>query len=235
MEAIKLDIETGVYKVGMPLPGERQLMQIYDVSRPTVRHAIGELAREGVLLRQQGKGTFVNPRTTERRPVLELYGLVEELQVWGHQTEIRFIGSTVQTAAADMIRQLELGKGEKVFAYKRLIYADRRPLLFTTTHVSLGVKRLFDYHGIDVTRDVVYEKLERSGHRITEATQDMWVGLPTEEEAQHLQYDADKGLFILFRTTYVGEGQPVMASRAVYRPEYTLRILLRRGRHVPIS
>ena len=99
----------------------------------------------------------------------------------------------------------------------------------------MGVKKLFDFHGIDVTRDTVYEKLERSGHRITEATQDMWVGLPTAEEAEKLQYDAKRELFILFRTTYVGEGKPLMTSRAVYRPEYTMRLLLRRGRNLPTA
>lgn len=232
MDAIKLDIETGIYKAGESLPGERQLMQIYGVSRPTVRHAVGELAREGVLIRQHGKGTFVNPRVHERRPVLELYGLLEELQMWGHQTDVRFIGSAAQAVSPDIARQLEIPNNEKVFYYKRLTFADGRPLLFTTTHLSQSVMRMFEYIGIDVAQDVVYEKLERSGYRITEATQDMWVGPPTEEEARHLEYDAQKNVFILFRTTYIGEGKPIMASRAVYRPEYTLRLRLRRGRNM---
>ena len=231
IDAIRLDIETGIYKAGESLPGERQLMQIYGVSRPTVRHSVGELAREGVLIRQHGKGTFVNPRIAERRPVLELYGLLEELKMWGHETEVRFIGSGVQVVSADIARQLEISGSEKIFHYKRLILADGRPLLFTTTHVSQSVKRLFEYNRIDITQDVVYEKLERSGYKITEATQDMWVGSPTEEEARHLDYDIEKNVFILFRTTYIGEGKPIMASRAVYRPEYTLRLRLRRGRH----
>ena len=52
-------IESGEWPLGTQIPSEDELCRIYDVSKVTVREAIQELAREGYLKRQQGKGTFV--------------------------------------------------------------------------------------------------------------------------------------------------------------------------------
>jgi GntR family transcriptional regulator len=46
---------------GQPIPSERQLCEQLDVSRPTLRAAIDELARAGMLVRQHGRGTFTSP------------------------------------------------------------------------------------------------------------------------------------------------------------------------------
>lgn len=52
-------IENGEWPEGTQIPPEGELCRIYDVSKITVREAIQELVREGYLIRQQGKGTFV--------------------------------------------------------------------------------------------------------------------------------------------------------------------------------
>ncbi len=56
---IKEKIENGEWPAGTQIPTEDELCKTYDVSKVTVREAIQELAREGYLKRQQGKGTFV--------------------------------------------------------------------------------------------------------------------------------------------------------------------------------
>ena len=47
---------------GEAMPSERSLCEHLGVSRPTVRAAIDDLARDGLLVRQHGRGTFTNPR-----------------------------------------------------------------------------------------------------------------------------------------------------------------------------
>lgn len=58
-QAITEDINKGVYTPGEKLPIETDLCDIYGVSRITVRKAVLDLVEEGLLIRQQGKGTFV--------------------------------------------------------------------------------------------------------------------------------------------------------------------------------
>ena len=52
-------IAKGVWKPGECIASERELCEVYGVSRMTIRQAVGELVQEGVLLRIKGKGTFV--------------------------------------------------------------------------------------------------------------------------------------------------------------------------------
>ena len=59
MNAIRADIERGVFKSGSKMPSEAELEEQYKVSRITVRRAIKELCDEDILVKKQGLGTFV--------------------------------------------------------------------------------------------------------------------------------------------------------------------------------
>ena len=61
-EAIRDKIVRREYIPGEPIPTEDRLQKFYGVSRTTVRLALAKLVNEGYIRRQQGKGTYVNPR-----------------------------------------------------------------------------------------------------------------------------------------------------------------------------
>src|SRR3989304_9790883 len=61
-EILRKKIENGDWPVGSQIPVEEDLCKTYEVSKATVRLAVLELARQGYLIRQQGKGTFVCKR-----------------------------------------------------------------------------------------------------------------------------------------------------------------------------
>ena len=58
-EKIIQDIENGIYRKGQKIPTEKELSQMYDVSRMTVRKALEEITKQGILERHAGKGTYV--------------------------------------------------------------------------------------------------------------------------------------------------------------------------------
>ena len=58
--ALRQEIESGIWAVGDRIPSEAQLSEKYGVSRVTVRNAISRLVEDGLLVRLQGKGTFVS-------------------------------------------------------------------------------------------------------------------------------------------------------------------------------
>ena len=65
---IKRSISSGALAIGDLLPSEAELCRALNVSRNTVRQAIGELEDEGLVVRKRGKGTFVaDPNTNQRR------------------------------------------------------------------------------------------------------------------------------------------------------------------------
>ena len=59
IEDIRRDIASGLYRAGEKIPSELELGDIYRVSRITVRNAVKVLEKEGLLIKRQGKGTFV--------------------------------------------------------------------------------------------------------------------------------------------------------------------------------
>lgn len=64
---IKNNIENGTYKFGDKLPTENELMELYNVSRITIRRAIEDLTKEGIIIKKQGKGTFVKEKKIQRK------------------------------------------------------------------------------------------------------------------------------------------------------------------------
>lgn len=64
---IRNRIEDGTYKTGDKIPTENELIALYDVSRITIRRAVQDLTEEGVLIKKQGKGTFIQGRKIQRK------------------------------------------------------------------------------------------------------------------------------------------------------------------------
>ena len=72
-------IEEGFYESGSRLPTEAELASRFGVSRNTLRQAIGELVSEGVLVREQGRGTFFTGASGEKEQKTGLIGVLTPL------------------------------------------------------------------------------------------------------------------------------------------------------------
>ncbi|NLJ91271.1 MAG: substrate-binding domain-containing protein [Clostridiales bacterium] len=77
---IRGNIDNGTFQPGSKIPSEKELAQKFGYSRQTVRYSIGKLAAEGILIKEQGKGTFVSDekvqkakQTTNRIGVITTY------------------------------------------------------------------------------------------------------------------------------------------------------------------
>lgn len=226
-QALRENIRSGLHKPDEALPGERRLMEIYRVSRMTVRQAIGDLVGEGVLYRRHGSGTFVSERVVDR-PMVKLYGLAEELRLAGHEISIELIDSRMEEPSPEAIHELQLEEGEKVFCYIRLISSKGRPILLTKSHINRKISNLFDNINVNIARDVIYEHLEICGYQISHAVQNLQAGNPTKDEAMHLQCSEESPVLVVHRTTYVKGVYPIIYTRALYRQEYVFTINLKR-------
>ena len=69
-------IAKGVWKPGECIASERELCEIYSVSRMTIRQAIGELVQEGVLTRLKGKGTYVCEQTVKQQDMMSFTEMI---------------------------------------------------------------------------------------------------------------------------------------------------------------
>ncbi|UFJ39937.1 GntR family transcriptional regulator [Brevibacillus humidisoli] len=98
MDAIKKDINEGVYSIGAQLPAETELCEKYGVSRITTRRAITELVEQGILRKLHGKGTFVTSNKLKRE-LIAVNGFTEFLLQSGKDPHIRILSKKVVPAS----------------------------------------------------------------------------------------------------------------------------------------
>ena len=112
-------LDQGVWKPGEVIPSELELAARFQVSQGTVRKAVDELAGEHLLIRRQGKGTFVSthhePRVRFR--FLRLAPNTGEQQ----PPESKILSCRRQRATAEMARVLELRTGDALISIRRLL------------------------------------------------------------------------------------------------------------------
>jgi GntR family transcriptional regulator len=132
-------IRTGRYRPFDRLPTELELSDEFRVSRITVRQAIGRLLAQNLVVRKQGKGTFVAGPAV-RHDLQGRKGIIEELRSQGidPQTKLLEFGSVEPT---EQIRR-RFGEAGALTRIRRLYSVNGAPFAVTTTHLPAEVGRL---------------------------------------------------------------------------------------------
>ena len=108
-----------------PLPGERELCDIYNVSRPTVRKALEMLEKEGCIVRFPGKGAFFignKKRTEDTKCHTKHIAFYNRVNLRGDYTYSKVLTQKVVLADAHIAKVLQIEEGEMVFRLERLRY-----------------------------------------------------------------------------------------------------------------
>jgi len=131
---LKAALDTGEYAVAERLPPERELARLYGCSLITVRRALDELAREGRLGRQQGRGTFVLPPRLDR-DIGGSMSFTDEMQRRGLDPETRLLAARPEAAGETVAAALQLEPGSPTLYLERLRLAGGEPLLLEMVHL----------------------------------------------------------------------------------------------------
>ena len=131
---IERDIMDGVLEPGARLPTEPELATQYEAGRHTIRRAIAELAKEGHLSVEQGRGTFVQPRPMIDYPIGRRTRLRRNLGAQGIDVTSEPFGADRISAEGRVARMLNLSEGSPVIASRRLSHADGVPVSFGTLY-----------------------------------------------------------------------------------------------------
>src|SRR5215207_506258 len=120
-------IRSGQLKPGDRLESESLLADRFAVSRITVRQAIEELVRQQIVIRKQGKGTFVT-QPTVKHDLSRLHGLLASLFSQAEAASAKLLRYELATAPHDVAEQLRLFPGQPALALDRLYLIGRRPV-----------------------------------------------------------------------------------------------------------
>lgn len=227
-EWLREQIESGTLKPHDRLPSERELGEIFHISRMTARQALSELESEGYVYREQGKGSFVaEPKI--RQGLLKLTGFTEDMRDRGMKPGAKVL--TVETIKNDeqLARKLHASPDEEFLMLQRLRLADDQPMALETTFLRCifcpGIEQ-FDFANVSL-----YQTLqERYGLRLGRAEQTVEAGIADEYETKVLQIKSGTPILAMERITYLEDNKTVIEyARSAYRGDrYKLFVELKR-------
>ena len=142
-ELLKEEIHAGRYKQGQKLPTELELCKLYHVSRNTVRGALQQLEKENLLLRQQGKGTFVSKKKYNHHivPARSFTDMCREI---GCKPDAKVIKSVIKDPSEADVVFLDLRPEAKIIAIERIRYTDGVPVELEISHFPESFSFLLD-------------------------------------------------------------------------------------------
>ena len=139
-QLIRHRISTREYPAGLQIPSEHELGRELSVSRVTVREALRDLVRENLLVKVQGKGTFVAMNPYVGLPPLKYSGFLEDLYARVKKLEVKSV-HTAHVPVPEKVRTL-LGLGDEVrevLRIKRPRHIDGEPFSFTVNHLPIDI------------------------------------------------------------------------------------------------
>lgn len=130
-QTLKNAIRADQIKAGEQMPTEAELCQAYGLSRPVIRQAYKHLSEEGLIVRQQGKGTFVRQNELNYALMASMLPLSEKIRLSGRTPGVIERSREVLTYDPLTMAKLELESGDQVLAIERTYYGDGMPLFHT--------------------------------------------------------------------------------------------------------
>ena len=213
--------------VGDAIPSERQLCVDLGVSRLTVRAALDDLVRDGMLVRRHGSGTFVSePKIAQE---LTMTSFTEDMRRRGMVPGSRTLDLHVSPAGAHLGRLLHVSPSEPVVVIKRVRLADHETMAIETLHVRESL--VPGLTASELEQRSFYDILqERFGIEIVGGLQTIEPTVTNEEESEALGVPLHSPAFLFERTTRSAEGEIVEYVRSIYRGDrYKLVTELNRG------
>jgi GntR family transcriptional regulator len=204
------------------LPGELALMQQFGVARVTVRRALQELAGEGLIARERGRGTrpivLADKALAARQlKTTQLTGLLENLVATTLNTTVRVLEVGLVGASDEVARALCVAPGEQVQKAVRVRATREGPLSHITTWVPGDLARHFGRK--ELAKKPIMVLLEESGVRIGGAQQTISARLADAQVAPHLGVAVGSALLAVRRLIHDIHGRPVQWLHGLYRPD----------------
>jgi GntR family transcriptional regulator len=209
------EIESGRWPPDAQLPTENELASRFSVSKITVRQALRELAGEGFIRREQGRGTFVERRRLQQGP-RELTSFTNEMRSHGLVPASRVLERGVVAAPPAVASALGLAEDARVFRLRRLRLANREPMGVQTAFIPLDVTpgiAEISFAGASLY-DVLqshfglYPATARETYRVTLLKRDVaaLLGVPARSPAMTAE-----------RVTFLADGRPLEYVQSIMR------------------
>jgi GntR family transcriptional regulator len=208
-------IESSELRPGDRLPSERELSNMLDVNRMTVRRALQVLESQGLLIRRRGDGTYIAEPKIERQAD-HLVPFTRGMERRGYVPGAKVITLERRVAEAAVARELGLPVSAPVYYVRRLRLINREPVMLE--RFTVPGHRFPGFERYDFSSRSVYAVMEQEyGVAVVRARQSLEPVVATEYEARLLEVQPGAPLMLERRLGFDQDDQPVEYGRDLYR------------------
>lgn len=210
------EIKNGKYKEGDKIPSEWELCKQFELSRTTIRSAIAALTSQDILVRRQGKGTFVRKQKpflslpkkedSESSPSFSSGGFVLES---GVKLTSRISLKTFVPATKNDIMMLGLSPEDQVFLYITSYFVNGKPAAMEEYFLHPKYASLAEQ---DLENDSIWELLEKhfSIHETIRSKKTIEIARAGKEEASALHVSKGEPMLLLRQVVSETDGTPIL-------------------------
>ncbi len=211
-------IEAGEWPAGSLIPSEVDLAERYGVSQGTVRKAIESLAQEGLLVRRQGRGTYVASHGETGAQFRFLRLRPDDGPPVQPLSRIRVCRRV--RAAADVARPLGLRPGDSVLFLRRLLEFDGEPVVLDDIWLAGNEFRRLTAERLNGHTHQLYALLESElGTKMIHARERLRAIAASDDDARELAVTPGRPLLLVERVTSTFNGRPVELRRGRCRTD----------------
>jgi GntR family transcriptional regulator len=214
-ELLRAAILDGTFATNEKLPSESELGLRYSVSRITVRQAIGDLHKEGLVFRIQGKGTYVSkPRATE--PLSSLQGFSEAMRQLGYETHSKLLSVLTLNAESSVANALAIAERSPVTEIRRVRYLNREPISLDISYFRPDLGERLNAEDI-ASRDIFPILENECGLALGHADLSIEATLADENSGPPLGLASGAPVMRIERLTYSEKDLPIEYEHLYYR------------------
>ncbi len=221
MRDIKEKILAGAYS-GMKLPDERSLSRDYEVSRSSIKRALGILAQQGIIFKKRGSGTFINPLYLKNRAMFNYegsnLGITDSFRLAGKKQGIKLLDYQVIPASPDIQQDLFLNEDDFVYQIRRLRLVDDQPFMIETGYIPIKITPTLSPA---IVKGSIFNYLQQEkGKAVTRSFMTISVSPSTVDDQQQLNLSATEPVGVMEGIFFLDDGTPFEVSNMRVHYQY---------------
>ena len=210
-------IENEEYAVNEKLPSEKNLMELYAVSRDTIRKSLNKLEQNGYIQKVNGKGSIVLDTQKFNFPVSKVVSFKELSAELGEEAATIVEVLDCGTVSKKLMNKLNVSAGENVWTIIRTRKIDGQKVILDKDYVP---EKFIPHLTKDICQNSLYRYVEEDlGYKISHARKEITVQFATQEDKEYLDLNDFDMVVVIKSYTYLDDASLFQFTESRHRPD----------------
>lgn len=207
----------------MKLPDERSLSETYEISRSSVKRALGQMASDGIIFKKRGSGTFINPLYLKNKTVFNYagtnLGVTDGFEMNGKSPKVKVLSFEVIAPSEDLQRNLFLNADDFVYKIVRLRLFEKTPFMIETGYIPI---KIVPNLSRVIVKGSIFNYLEDAQNQaVTKSSISIYAEPSTENDQALLDLKSTEPVSIMDGIFFLDDGTPFEYSNMRFHYKFS--------------